>query len=130
MGDVGAIPLGFLAATLGLHGMQLGAWQEWFPVLIFSPFILDATVTLLKRALRREKVWQAHREHYYQRLVRAGWSHRKLVLHEYGIMLALAASACVMLVSPPAIQAGGLLFWAVLLGVVMLKIDSKLKSRD
>lgn len=130
MGDVGSIPLGFLAATLGLQGVQLGAWPEWFPVLVFAPFILDATVTLLKRALRREKVWQAHREHYYQRLVRAGWSHRKLALHEYGIMLALAASACGMLAWPPAVQAGGLLFWAVLLGGVMLKIDLKVKPRD
>ena len=40
-----------------------------------------------------KKVWQAHREHYYQRLVLAGWGHRKAVLAEYGLMLACGASA-------------------------------------
>lgn len=123
MGDVGSIPLGFLAATLGLEGMRLGVWPVWFPVLVFAPFVVDATVTLLRRALRGEKVWRAHREHYYQRLVRAGWSHRKLALHEYGIMAALAASGCAMLAWPFAAQMTGLLVWAAVLGGMMLKID-------
>jgi UDP-N-acetylmuramyl pentapeptide phosphotransferase/UDP-N-acetylglucosamine-1-phosphate transferase len=64
----------------------------WFPLLLFSPFIVDATVTLVRRGLRGEKVWQAHREHFYQRLVRAGWGHRKTVLVEYGLMLLVGAS--------------------------------------
>jgi hypothetical protein len=45
-------------------------------LLVFAPFILDATVTLLRRALRGEKVWQAHRTHYYQRMVQMGLGHR------------------------------------------------------
>jgi UDP-N-acetylmuramyl pentapeptide phosphotransferase/UDP-N-acetylglucosamine-1-phosphate transferase len=42
-------------------------------------YVTDATVTLLRRAFRGEKIWQAHSEHAYQRAVRAGWSHRKVV---------------------------------------------------
>jgi hypothetical protein len=42
-------------------------------LLVFSPFIVDATWTLLRRAARGEKIWRAHREHHYQRLVLAGW---------------------------------------------------------
>ncbi|CAG0952621.1 partial putative undecaprenyl-phosphate N-acetylglucosaminyl 1-phosphate transferase, partial [Gammaproteobacteria bacterium] len=57
MGDSGSIPLGFLAAALGLAGWQEGLWPLVFPVLVFSPFIVDASVTLLKRLLRGEKVW-------------------------------------------------------------------------
>ena len=100
MGDAGSIPLGFLAGAIGLYGWQQGVWPMWFPVLVFSPFILDATITLLKRALRREKLWQAHREHYYQRLVLLGWGHKKTALAEYLLMLSIAICALVMLRLP------------------------------
>lgn len=123
MGDVGSIPLGFLAASLGLVGIQREVWPLWFPVLVFAPFIVDATVTLLRRAWRREKIWQAHREHYYQRLVCSGWSHRKLALHEYALMVVISASACWMLGWPPVAQAAGLAVWLLVLGGLMRKID-------
>lgn len=93
MGDVGSVTLGFLAGTLALQGVTEGLSDLWAPVLIFSPFIVDATVTLIRRLLRGEQVWQAHREHYYQRLVLAGWGHRKTVMAEYMLMLACGISA-------------------------------------
>ena len=93
MGDAGSVPLGFLAGALGVYGFAAGAWPAWFPLLVFSPFIVDATVTLLRRLLRRERVWKAHREHAYQRLVLAGWSRRRLAISAYALMLAVAASA-------------------------------------
>lgn len=93
LGDAGSIPLGFLAAAIGVLGWQQGVWPFWFPLLVFSPFVLDATVTLVRRALRGEKVWQAHKVHYYQRLVGLGWSHRRMALAEYAIMVAAAVSA-------------------------------------
>jgi UDP-GlcNAc:undecaprenyl-phosphate GlcNAc-1-phosphate transferase len=86
MGDAGSTLFGFLAACLGLVGWQLGIWTLWFPGLVFSPFIVDATVTLFRRLLRGEKIWRPHREHYYQRLVLSGWGHRRTVLAEYGVM--------------------------------------------
>lgn len=87
MGDAGSITLGFLGGTLLLLGVRDHAFDVWVPVMIFSPFIVDATVTLVRRALRFEKIWMAHRQHYYQRLVLNGWSHRRTVLVEYGLML-------------------------------------------
>lgn len=93
MGDAGSIPLGFLAAAMGLWGWQLGCWAAWFPLLVFSPFIVDASVTLLKRALRGAKVTEAHREHYYQRMIQLGWSHRKVALMEYVLMLSAGITA-------------------------------------
>src|SRR5262249_53435950 len=77
MGDVGSVSLGFLAAVLDVVGWLRGDWPVWFGIVVFSPFIVDATVTLFKRALRGARVWEAHREHYYQRLVQSGWGHRK-----------------------------------------------------
>ena len=101
MGDVGSVPLGFLAGTLGLAGWQAGAWPAWFPVLAFAPFILDASVTLLRRTLRGERVWQAHRSHYYQRLVQMGLGHRRTALLAYALMgLAGAAALAALAVRP------------------------------
>lgn len=93
MGDVGSIPLGFMAAGLALLGWQRELWSIFFPLLVFSPFIVDATVTLLRRLLMGEKVWLAHNKHYYQRLVRLGWGHHKTVLAEYALMAAACGSA-------------------------------------
>jgi UDP-N-acetylmuramyl pentapeptide phosphotransferase/UDP-N-acetylglucosamine-1-phosphate transferase len=87
MGDAGSITIGFLAGTLMILGVRDGIFELWVPIMIFSPFIVDATVTLIRRMLRRKRIWEAHREHYYQRLVLSGWSHRRTVLVEYGIMI-------------------------------------------
>lgn len=111
LGDVGSVPLGFLAAALGLHGWQSGIWPAWFPVVVFSPFIVDATATLVRRALRRERVWQAHREHYYQRLIRMGWGHRRTALTEYALMLACGLAALFGMSAKISVQ------WVVLLGI-------------
>ncbi|OQW84478.1 MAG: glycosyl transferase [Proteobacteria bacterium ST_bin16] len=93
MGDAGAVPLGFLAAALGLLGWLDQLWSLWVPVLIFSPFIADATVTITKRLMRGEKIWQAHREHYYQRMVQSGLGHRNTALLSYALMLAAGGCA-------------------------------------
>jgi UDP-N-acetylmuramyl pentapeptide phosphotransferase/UDP-N-acetylglucosamine-1-phosphate transferase len=93
MGDAGSTLLGFLAGTLSVLEAHRGLFDLWVPILIFSPFIVDATTTLFRRLLRGEKIWQAHRQHYYQRLVLLGWSHRKTVLSEYCLMLACGLSA-------------------------------------
>jgi len=92
MGDVGASTLGYLAAVFALWGTQLALFPLWAAGLLFSPFIVDATVTLIRRLLAGERIWQAHRTHYYQRVVRLGWSHRKTVLWAYIVMIAAEVS--------------------------------------
>ena len=121
MGDAGAIPLGFLAIALGIHGNMLGLWPWWFVVLVFSPFIVDASVTLLRRTLQGHKPWIAHRDHYYQRLILAGWSHRKTALVYYVLMLAAAVSAlrAAHSPSPDAI----LLAWAIIYMLLVLMLQ-------
>ena len=87
MGDAGSITLGFLAGTLMILGVRDRLFEIWVPIMIFSPFIVDATITLVKRVLRGKRIWEAHRDHYYQRVVLSGWSHRRTVLAEYGVMI-------------------------------------------
>ena len=122
MGDVGSIPLGFLAAALGALGWQHGAWPAWFPFLVFAPFVVDASVTLARRAWRRERVWEAHRDHYYQRLVQMGWGHRKTAIAEYALMaasagLALAATAAPRLVQVATVAAAAVAYVSLIAAV-------------
>ena len=105
LGDVGAIPVGFLAGALGIVGWRDDAWPLWFPLLAFALFIGDATVTLVRRLLRGERVWQAHRDHYYQRMVRMGLGHRRTALIAYALMIVCAAAALYGRAQSPAVQA-------------------------
>lgn len=122
MGDVGSSLLGFLAAALALWGERDGIVPLWAGLLIFSPFIVDASVTLLRRAHRGEKVWQAHKRHYYQRLVQLGWGHKKTVRWEYALMLACAGSALWAAQQTPPVTWFILAAWALCYPLLMLGV--------
>jgi UDP-N-acetylmuramyl pentapeptide phosphotransferase/UDP-N-acetylglucosamine-1-phosphate transferase len=104
MGDTGSIPLGFLAGALGLAGWVRDDWNGWFPLAVFSPFVADATITLIRGIARGERVWIAHRDHYYQRLVQLGWGHRRTAWAEYGLMAICGAAALAALGRSPEYQ--------------------------
>ena len=106
LGDVGSIPLGFLAGALGVVGWRNDVWPLWFPLLVFGPFIGDATLTLLKRALRRERVWRAHtRALLPAASCRMGLGHRGAALIGYAAMLLCAAAALFGRQQAPELQA-------------------------
>jgi len=123
LGDVGSIPLGFLAAALGLAGWRNDLWPLWFPVLVFGPFIADATITLVKRAIRGERVWQAHRSHYYQRMVLMGLGHRRTAWVAYTLMAACAAAALLGRNQAPWLQALAFFGGSALLAVLAVWVD-------
>jgi UDP-N-acetylmuramyl pentapeptide phosphotransferase/UDP-N-acetylglucosamine-1-phosphate transferase len=125
MGDVGSVPIGFLAGALGVLGWSRGYWPLWFPLLVFAPFVCDATLTLLRRLLRREHVWQAHKEHYYQRLVRMGFGHRGTAWIEYAAMAGCAGVALAARREPVAVQAAALAAAAAVLIAVALWVDAR-----
>lgn len=119
MGDTGATSLGLLAVAMALIGIGADIFPLWFPLLVFSPFIVDATVTLLRRLMHGEKVWQAHCSHYYQRLVRLGWGHRRTAIVEYMLMAACGLSALAMLNHKMPFVASALGVWAVVYLLLM-----------
>ncbi len=129
LGDAGSIPLGFLAGALGLAGYTAGAWPAWFPVLVFSPFIADASMTLLRRIVRRERVWRAHRDHYYQRLVLSGWTPTRLALSAYALMLASALVALAGRAAGPMLQCGILLVATGAYAALLVALESHLRPR-
>jgi UDP-N-acetylmuramyl pentapeptide phosphotransferase/UDP-N-acetylglucosamine-1-phosphate transferase len=76
MGDVGSVTLGFLLASVALWLVKAGGRELIVPLaLLHANFILDTGITLVRRILRGQPFDQAHREHFYQRLVRSGKSH-------------------------------------------------------
>lgn len=108
LGDVGSAPLGYLAGAGILVGAGLGAFPLPCGLLVFLPFIADASFTLARRVVSGERFWEPHRTHLYQRLVLAGWSHRRVVLWEYLLMALTVGSA--LLAAPH----GAGVAWAVL----------------
>lgn len=125
MGDAGSITLGFLAAAIGLLGIERQLWDWWFPMLVFSPFIIDATVTILKRLSKGEKIWHAHKVHYYQRLIQMGWSHRKTAIVEYFLMFLVGSTALLLIDCSRVVQLLVLCFWFLIYLVIMIMIDNK-----
>ena len=77
LGDVGSTPLGYLLGFLLLALAVRGHWK--IALILPLYFLADATITLARRMLRGERIWQAHREHYYQRAVRSGLGHAAVV---------------------------------------------------
>jgi UDP-GlcNAc:undecaprenyl-phosphate GlcNAc-1-phosphate transferase len=130
MGDAGSVPLGFLAAVLPLSGWRDGDWPLWFPAAVFAPFIADSTLTLLKRVGAGERFWEAHNKHYYQRLVRMGWGHRRTALAEYALMLACGTTALWALREPLVMQLCALIGLVALLAVLALCVDHAWRRRE
>lgn len=123
MGDSGSVPIGFLAGVLGYLGWRDGIWPFYFPALVFLPFIADASVTLLRRAKRGERLSEAHASHYYQRLNRMGLGHRGTALWGYAVMIASSAAALLSL-TVAGVGAGVLIIMLCLfLGIIMRAID-------
>lgn len=77
LGDVGSVPLGYMLGFVLLDLALRGFWK--IALILPLYFLADATITLLRRLFRGERVWQAHREHFYQQAVRRGLGHAAVV---------------------------------------------------
>lgn len=99
MGDVGSATLGGMVALVGLWLNQqaitgVGGVLLWQSLFVFSVFWMDASVTLLRRVIKKEAFWQAHRDHFYQRLLRCGWSHQRVLWLEMTHVAILCVLLC------------------------------------
>jgi UDP-N-acetylmuramyl pentapeptide phosphotransferase/UDP-N-acetylglucosamine-1-phosphate transferase len=123
LGDVGAVPLGFLAAAIGAAGVADGAWPLWFPLLVFLPFVADATATLARRILAGERFWESHRSHYYQRLHQLGAGHAGTLVSWVALMAGTALTAVACACIAPEWGGAALAAWCVVHAVVFAAID-------
>lgn len=91
LGDVGSLPIGLL---IGWCLLQLAGSGHLFAALLLPLYYLaDATITLLKRLMRGEAVWIAHRSHFYQQATRNGFSVMQVVTEVFVLNIVLAGLA-------------------------------------
>lgn len=93
MGDVGSTTLGFVIMVLAIFaekkfGIPITLW-----FILYAVFLFDASITLLRRILAKEKWYQAHRLHAYQRLHQSNWSHARVLSALIGLNSVLALLA-------------------------------------
>lgn len=120
MGDVGSAFLGYNFAGLAVLSGESAAVPFFAWVILLAPFIFDTSFTLASRVARRERWYEAHRQHLYQRLVRRGWSHRTVTLTYLGLDLILAGIVIVGYALKVDIQYIGIAITIPLAGLVGL----------
>jgi len=113
LGDVGSLPIGLLRGWL----LLILAAQGYLAAAILLPlyYLADATVTLLRRAAAGEKVWQAHRSHFYQRAIDGGFSVREIVAQVFVLNIVLASLATATVLAPSPLVTASALTLGVLL---------------
>ena len=89
MGDVGSTLLGYNVAIFTIYYANEEATNFWIWIILFSVYWFDATLTLIRRKLNKERLSQAHKKHAYQRLTQAGWSHYKVTNYSIGLNILL-----------------------------------------
>ncbi|KQT90317.1 glycosyl transferase [Methylobacterium sp. Leaf466] len=109
LGDVGSLPIGLAVAWL-LYRLALDGGLA-SAILLPLYYLADATITLVRRAARGERVWEAHRSHYYQLATVNGLSVMGVVTRVFLLNLGLAALAGLTLLWPS---------WPVTLGALAL----------
>ncbi|TXM71616.1 glycosyltransferase family 4 protein [Methylobacterium sp. WL12] len=122
LGDVGSLPLGLILAWL-LYRLAL---EGGLAAAILLPlyYLADATLTLIRRAARREPVWQAHRSHFYQRATTNGLTVGGVVGRVFALNLALAALAAATLLWPsPVVTLGALAAGCGLVAALLIRFS-------
>ncbi|EFU70173.1 glycosyltransferase [Aliarcobacter butzleri JV22] len=120
MGDVGSTLLGYNVAIFTIYYANQEPTNFWIWIILFGVYWFDATLTLIRRKLNKERLSQAHKKHAYQRLTQAGWSHYKVT--NYSIVLNILLFAIVFFISNIFVA---FLFSFVVLVLSMKFIDSK-----
>ncbi len=115
LGDVGSGYLGYVIAVLTLATARTNAVAVWVWLILGGAFFADATVTLVRRTLRGERVHEAHRSHAYQWLARRWGAHSRVTLLFLGVNLIWLYPCARLAVADPA-QA------ATLVGAALLPV--------
>ncbi len=115
MGDVGSTLLGYNVAIFTIYYANQEPTNFWIWIILFGVYWFDATLTLIRRKLNKERLSLAHKKHAYQRLTQVGWSHYKVT--NYSIMLNILLFAIVYFISN--------IFVAFLLAFVVLVLSMK-----
>ena len=78
LGDSGSIPLGFIIFILLIDYALKGMWFMSATLPLY--YLMDTSITLIKRIYKRQRFWEAHKEHFYQQAIKNGFSHSSVSL--------------------------------------------------
>ena len=123
LGDVGSLPSGLLTGWCLLH--LAGSGHVAAALLLPLYYLADATITLLRRLTRGEKVWVAHRSHFYQQATANGFSVMQVVRDVFVLNLGLAALAAISISQPSPYLQGVLLMAGMAAVALVLKRFSR-----
>jgi UDP-N-acetylmuramyl pentapeptide phosphotransferase/UDP-N-acetylglucosamine-1-phosphate transferase len=124
LGDVGSLPLGLVAGWL----LALLANKGHLAAALLLPlyYLMDATLTLFRRLARRERVWQAHRTHFYQRATDNGFTVAQVIGHVFAVNIALVALAALCArFNTPAVEITALATGAAMTGLLLMRFSRK-----
>ena len=118
LGDVGSLPIGLLVGWMLLELAGTGALAAALLLPLYH--LMDATSTLLRRLARGEKVWEAHRSHFYQQATTNGFTPLAVSAHVFSLNLLLAGLAAITLIWPSSpVQIACLAVGAALVGLLL-----------
>ncbi len=123
LGDVGSLPIGLITAYLLYRLAGSGAFAAALILPLYH--VLDATITLLRRLARGEKVWEAHRSHFYQQATANGYPVSEVVAQVALLNMGLVALAALTVAFPSGWVQGAALAAAALLTGVLLRRFSR-----
>jgi Fuc2NAc and GlcNAc transferase len=89
MGDSGSTTIGFIIVVFGIYLSNHNYIDFFYTIILTSLFWFDATLTLIRRALNKEKLSLAHKKHAYQRLIQSGLSHKVILIIGFSVNLLL-----------------------------------------
>lgn len=122
LGDVGSLPIGLLLGWLLI--VLAGSGHVAAAILLPLYYVADATITLVCRLVRGEAVWQAHREHFYQRAFDRGLPAPSIVTRVFSTNVALALLAAATIIAPGMTAASiALIVGAAIVGSLLLSFS-------
>jgi UDP-N-acetylmuramyl pentapeptide phosphotransferase/UDP-N-acetylglucosamine-1-phosphate transferase len=124
LGDVGSLPIGLLLGwcllQLAYHGQVAAA------LLLPLYYLVDATVTLVRRMVRREPFWAAHRSHFYQRATDNGFAVWRIVGEVFALNVALAALAiATVILNSAAASVAALLIGVLAVSLLLFRFSQR-----
>ena len=126
MGDVGSAPLGMLLAFLVLWICRDHGFRLFIPLaMIHTNFILDTAVTLVRRIASGDRWLEAHKDHFYQRMVSSGYSHTAVTYCEGFLLIMTSLVSIIVARSSTAAQFTSLvtviIMWCIVFGLVEIR---------
>jgi UDP-N-acetylmuramyl pentapeptide phosphotransferase/UDP-N-acetylglucosamine-1-phosphate transferase len=123
LGDSGSIPCGYIAGFILIDSfLSLGPFISFLIIILY--FLLDSSITLIKRIYKKENLFVAHSDHFYQRMLRKGYSHEE-VLKKISILWII-----LLFLSILALKAQYIALLLAILSTSIILLYFKIKSKN